>query len=159
MTGSLACDRSHGDTVTQMKNTECIKQGRHHLKPWYFSPHPEELTTLPIRYLRKFCLQYGHSLKGLQRHLTKCDLQHPPGNEIYHKGTSSFSEINGWKKKSYSQNLCLLAKGFLDHKTLYYDTDSFLFYVMTEYDCNGFHIVGYSLRKRILQKTTTWPAS
>ena len=45
--------------------------------------------------------------------------------------------------QSYSQNLCLLAKCFLDHKTLYYDTDPFLFYIMTEYDCKGFHIVGY----------------
>ena len=43
----------------------------------------------------------------------------------------------------YCQNLCLLAKLFLDHKTLYYDTDPFLFYVMTEYDAKGFHIVGY----------------
>lgn len=43
----------------------------------------------------------------------------------------------------YAQNLCLLAKLFLDHKTLYYDTDPFLFYVMTEYDSYGFHIVGY----------------
>lgn len=32
---------------------------------------------------------------------------------------------------------------FLDHKTLYYDTDPFLFYVMTDYDQFGFHIVGY----------------
>jgi len=45
--------------------------------------------------------------------------------------------------QAYSQNLCLLAKCFLDHKTLYYDTDPFLFYVMTEYDSKGFHIVGY----------------
>lgn len=45
--------------------------------------------------------------------------------------------------QTYSQNLCLLAKCFLDHKTLYYDTDPFLFYVMTEYDSKGFHIVGY----------------
>lgn len=43
----------------------------------------------------------------------------------------------------YAQNLCLLAKCFLDHKTLYYDTDPFLFYVMTELDNSGFHIVGY----------------
>ena len=30
-----------------------------------------------------------------------------------------------------------------DHKTLYYDTDPFLFYVMCEQDEYGFHIVGY----------------
>lgn len=91
-----------------------------------------------------------------------------------------------FRLQSYSQNLCLLAKCFLDHKTLYYDTDPFLFYVMTEYDCKGFHIVGYFSkvsvlpgcpqscpelgpfphthlplfsRKRNPQKTTTWPAS
>ena len=48
----------------------------------------------------------------------------------------------------YAQNLCLLAKMFLDHKTLYYDTDPFLFYVMTEYDSVGFHIVGYFSKVR-----------
>lgn len=92
---------------------------------------------------------------------TKCSLFHPPGNEIYRNETISFFEIDGRKNKvsfcllvftfsmnhlsfqAYSQNLCLLAKLFLDHKTLYYDTDPFLFYVMTEYDSYGFHIVGY----------------
>ena len=41
------------------------------------------------------------------------------------------------------QNLCLLAKLFLDHKTLYYDVDPFLFYILTEVDDRGAHIVGY----------------
>lgn len=43
----------------------------------------------------------------------------------------------------FCQNLCLLAKLFLDHKTLYYDVEPFLFYVMTEADTQGCHIVGY----------------
>uniref|UniRef100_A0A8C4DB89 Histone acetyltransferase KAT5 n=1 Tax=Dicentrarchus labrax TaxID=13489 RepID=A0A8C4DB89_DICLA len=148
MTGSLVSDRSHDDIVTRMKNIECIELGRHRLKPWYFSPYPQELTTLPILYLCEFCLKYLKSLKCLQRHLTKCNLRHPPGNEIYRKGTISFFEIDGRKNKMYSQNLCLLAKCFLDHKTLYYDTDPFLFYVMTEYDSKGFHIVGYFSKEK-----------
>ena len=41
------------------------------------------------------------------------------------------------------QNLCYLAKLFLDHKTLYYDVDPFLFYIMCEVDKSGCHIVGY----------------
>lgn len=40
---------------------------------------------------------------------------------------------------------------FLDHKTLYYDTDPFLFYVMTEYDQFGFHIVGYFSKVRMVR--------
>ena len=50
----------------------------------------------------------------------------------------------------YAQNLCLLAKLFLDHKTLYYDTDPFLFYVMCEVDSFGCHIVGYFSKVRPL---------
>ncbi|CEF67863.1 Chromo domain/shadow and MOZ/SAS-like protein domain and Acyl-CoA N-acyltransferase domain and Chromo domain-like and RNA binding activity-knot of a chromodomain-containing protein [Strongyloides ratti] len=36
----------------------------------------------------------------------------------------------------------------LDHKTLYYDTDPFLFYVMTEQDERGYHIVGYFSKEK-----------
>lgn len=60
----------------------------------------------------------------------------------------SFFEIDGRKNKTYAQNLCLLAKCFLDHKTLYYDTEPFLFYVMTEQDAKGFHIVGYFSKEK-----------
>lgn len=45
--------------------------------------------------------------------------------------------------KIYCQNLCLLAKLFLDHKTLYYDVEPFLFYVLTKNDEKGCHLVGY----------------
>lgn len=43
----------------------------------------------------------------------------------------------------YCQNLCLLAKLFLDHKTLYYDVAPFMFYVLCESDREGCHVVGY----------------
>ena len=41
----------------------------------------------------------------------------------------------------YCQNLCLLSKLFLDHKSLYYDVDPFLFYVLCERDSDGYHPV------------------
>merc|ERR1712079_884732 len=52
-------------------------------------------------------------------------------------------EICGKRYKQYCQSLCLLAKFFLDHKTLYFDVEPFLFYVMTTADSSGCHIVGY----------------
>lgn len=97
--------------------------------------------------------------------------KHPPGDEVYRKGAISVFEVDGKKNKVgkvqkavtfycltqavrleqmcrfyhqiYCQNLCLLAKLFLDHKTLYYDVEPFLFYVMTEADNTGCHLVGY----------------
>lgn len=73
----------------------------------------------------------------------KCELTHPPGEEIYRKDKISFFEVDGRVNRTYAKHLCLLAKLFLDHKTLYYDTDPFLFYVMTETKENGDHVVGY----------------
>jgi len=55
--------------------------------------------------------------------------------------------------QAYAQNLCLLAKLFLDHKTLYYDTDPFLFYILCEIDQIGYHIVGYFSKVRMLDST------
>lgn len=106
------------------------------------------MVNLTCIYICEFCLKYRKSRKCLERHLVKCNLRHPPGNEIYRKENVSFFEIDGRKNKVYAQNLCLLAKLFLDHKTLYYDTDPFLFYVMTIFDCRGFHIVGYFSKEK-----------
>ena len=131
-----------------MKNVELIELGRHRIKPWYFSPYPIELVTLPCIYICEFCLKFIKSRVCLERHLTKCNLKHPPGNEIYRKNSVSFFEIDGRKNKVYAQYLCLLAKLFLDHKTLYYDTDPFLFYVMCECDNKGCHIVGYFSKEK-----------
>ncbi|KAK3093697.1 hypothetical protein FSP39_019007 [Pinctada imbricata] len=145
-TGSMVAH--HDDIVTRMKNIEMIELGRYRIKPWYFSPYPQELTSTPIVYICEFCLKYVKSTKCLERHLAKCLLRHPPGNEIYRKTNISFFEIDGRKNKAYAQNLCLLAKMFLDHKTLYYDTDPFLFYVMCELDTFGYHIVGYFSKEK-----------
>lgn len=70
--------------------------------------------------------------------------RHPPGNEIYRDRESDVSvfEIDGAVEKVYCQNLCYFAKLFLDHKTLYWDVDPFLFYVVTVRDNRGFHPVG-----------------
>lgn len=44
----------------------------------------------------------------------------------------SIFEIDGAHDKVYCQCLCLVAKLFLDHKTLYFDVNPFYFYVLTK---------------------------
>lgn len=58
-------------------------------------------------------------------------------------------EVDGKTNKIYCQNLCLLSKLFLDHKTLYYDVDPFMFYVLCEVDDGGAHIVGYFSKEKV----------
>lgn len=67
----------------------------------------------------------------------------PPGNEIYRNNNLSVYEVDGNLARIYCRNLCLLAKLFIDHKTLYFDVEPFLFYVLTINDDKGVHFVGY----------------
>ena len=108
---------------------------------------------LPKLFLCEFCLKYMKSRSILDRHVSKCPWRHPPGVEIYRKDNLSVFEVDGNTNKIYCQNLCLLVKLFLDHKTLYYDVEPFLFYVLTHNDEHGCHLVGYfSKEKHCLQK-------
>ncbi|KAJ8948442.1 hypothetical protein NQ318_007965 [Aromia moschata] len=114
---------------------------------------PQEYARLPKLFLCEFCLKYTKSKAVLERHQDKCTWRHPPATEIYRCKDLSVFEVDGNVNKIYCQNLCLLAKLFLDHKTLYYDVEPFLFYVLTKNDKKGCHLVGYfSKEKHCAQK-------
>jgi histone acetyltransferase MYST1 len=142
-----ALEKEH-EEITKVKNIQTIEIGKFEVDTWYFSPYPEEFANCQKLYMCEFCLKYMKKRKTLQRHKLKCDLRHPPGNEIYRNGTLSVFEVDGKKNKIYCQNMCLMAKLFLDHKTLYYDVEPFLFYIMTECDNRGCHMVGYFSKEK-----------
>ncbi|OQR73983.1 histone acetyltransferase KAT7-like [Tropilaelaps mercedesae] len=127
---------------------QSIQLGKFLIRTWYSSPYPQEYQQLETLYLCEFCLKYMSSDVILRRHLSKCPWRHPPGDEIYRQGRLSFFEVDGENQKAYCQNLCLLAKLFLDHKTLYFDVEPFLFYCLTMYDSTGCHLVGYFSKEK-----------
>ncbi|KAI9345214.1 acyl-CoA N-acyltransferase [Obelidium mucronatum] len=134
--------------ISRVKNIDRIIMGPNEVETWYFSPYPEEFTYSDAVYICQFCLEAYGSLRPFERHRQKCTVRHPPGNEIYRKDDLSFFEIDGRKQKKYCRNLCLLSKLFLDHKTLYYDVDPFMFYIMTKNDNVGQHILGYFSKEK-----------
>ncbi|XP_068831984.1 histone acetyltransferase KAT7 isoform X4 [Capricornis sumatraensis] len=140
--------RLQGQITEGSNMIKTIAFGRYELDTWYHSPYPEEYARLGRLYMCEFCLKYMKSQTILRRHMAKCVWKHPPGDEIYRKGSISVFEVDGKKNKIYCQNLCLLAKLFLDHKTLYYDVEPFLFYVMTEADSTGCHLIGYFSKEK-----------
>lgn len=134
-----------------------IQIGDHELDIWYSSPYPEEYVKLEKLFICEFCLCYMTNSRTLSRHNSKCPHFCPPANEIYRSnhevselGLTELSvyEADGAKCKLYCQNLCLLAKLFLDHKTLYYDVEPFLFYILTRNDKQGSRIVGYFSKEK-----------
>lgn len=134
--------------VSRVRNLNRIQMGAYEIEPWYFSPYPASFTNAEIVYICEFCLSYYDSLLSFERHRHKCTLLHPPGNEIYRDDHFSFFEIDGRRQRRWCRNLCLLSKLFLDHKTLYYDVDPFLFYCMTTRDSHGCHMVGYFSKEK-----------
>uniref|UniRef100_A0A8C8RR25 Histone acetyltransferase n=1 Tax=Pelusios castaneus TaxID=367368 RepID=A0A8C8RR25_9SAUR len=141
-----------GPTDPQVRCPSVIEFGKYEIHTWYSSPYPQEYSRLPKLYLCEFCLKYMKSRTILQQHMKKCGWFHPPANEIYRKNNISVFEVDGNVSTIYCQNLCLLAKLFLDHKTLYYDVEPFLFYVLTQNDVKGCHLVGYFSKEKHCQQ-------
>lgn len=149
MVSSMSTKNSLGPNT---KSPSMIEFGKYEIKTWYSSPYPQEYAMQPKLYLCEFCLKYMKSRTILKRHRAKCNWFHPPANEIYRKDDLSMYEVDGMASKIYCQNLCLLAKLFLDHKTLYYDVEPFLFYVLTVNDRKGCHLVGYFSKEKSCQQ-------
>lgn len=165
------------EEATKVKNISRIAIGKYEMETWYFSPFPKEYASCDILYYCEFDLNYFARKEQLERYMrTRCKLFHPPGDEIYRHGEMAVYEIDSRVERVYCevrglsqgrgraehvvtglapplpctlQNLCLLAKLFLDHKTLYYDVQPFLFYVICVCDDQGAHMVGYFSKERI----------
>ena len=137
------------EEATKVRTIDEIVMGNYRCCTWYFSPFPEEYHNEKIIYFCEFCLNFYVKKDELERHLkTNCLLRHPPGNEIYRDDKISMFEVDGKTESIYCENLSYLSKLFLDHKTLAWDVDPFLFYILTEYDKYGYHFVGYFSKEK-----------
>jgi histone acetyltransferase SAS3 len=124
---------------------------------WYTAPYPEEYSRSKTLYICEHCLKYMNSPISYDRHqLKNCNFSnnHPPGLEIYRDPATRILiwEVDGRKNINYCQNLCLLAKLFLNSKTLYYDVEPFIFYILTEIDSinpSTYHFVGYFSKEKL----------
>lgn len=148
---TAALEREH-EAITKVKYIDRIQFGKYEIDAWYFSPFPDEYGQQSKLWICEYCLKYMKLESTYRHHQYSCLARHPPGQEIYHKGSISVYEVDGVDHKTYCQNLCLLGKLFLDHKTLFYDVGPFIFYVLTEVDKYGAHIVGYFSKEKESQE-------
>ncbi|KAH7821906.1 putative histone acetyltransferase MYST1 [Monocercomonoides exilis] len=134
------------------RNIDRIWLGRYEIDTWYYSPYPADVLGEEKRsemlYICEYCLTPFRVKRSLDRHMTKCKMLCPPGDEIFRQGEISMFEVDGFKQRVYCQNLSLISKLFLDHKTGPEIADIFLFYVLTEVDKQGCHFVGYFSKEK-----------
>jgi hypothetical protein len=132
---------------SEARSIEYLALGNLMIITWYNSAYPESFR-VPMLYVCKFCFCYFKCELSLTRHRQRCTLHHPPGVEIYRKGDLSFWEVDGSREPIYCQNVCLLAKLFLDHKTLHFDVEPFWFYILTEWTLDGAQMLGYFSKEK-----------
>ena len=149
--------------VTKIRNIDHITIGNYTIRTWYFAPYPHPYYKMDHLYICEQCFSYFGTQKELNDHMKELNEKCPPGREIYREGNLSVFELKGKHQKIACQCLCLLSKLFLDHKTLFYDVEGFIFYVLCECDENGAHIAAYFSRElnsnqgNILACITTLP--
>ncbi|CAI6375904.1 unnamed protein product [Macrosiphum euphorbiae] len=143
-----AFEKEH-EAITKIKYINKVQLGMYEIDTWYFSPFPEEYQKESKIWICEYCLKYCKLEKTFKYHMSQCIWRQPPGVEVYHyKGILSIWEVDSSQHKLYCQNLCLLAKLFIDHKTLFFDVEPFLFYVLCKIDKSGAHLVGYFSKEK-----------
>ncbi|KAF9985506.1 K(lysine) acetyltransferase, partial [Modicella reniformis] len=125
--------RGHDEEgVPRVRNVEWILYAGYDIATWYYSPFPEEYQDCQRLFICEYCLKYIRQVESFMSHTKTCKRKRPPGTVVYSKGVNKIYRVDGKTHKLYCQNLSLLAKLFLDNKTLYFDIHGFYFFVLTE---------------------------
>jgi len=147
------------EQITRVKNVKAVVFSSWRVEPWYWAPFPDAFHGAAL-YVCDFTLRYTPSKATMGAHATAYDgPRRPPGKRCYGPDAQGVClwEVDGVAAPLYCQNLCLLAKLFLDHKTLYYDVDPFLFYVLTDSrpdkrkgssEGTEHHVLGYFIKEK-----------
>ncbi|WRT66750.1 uncharacterized protein IL334_003713 [Kwoniella shivajii] len=78
------------------------------------------------------CFKYMRTRTGWDRHTSSCAMLQPPGRKVYQRGSYTIWEVDGAYSTLYCQNLSLFGKLFIDHKSVFFHVENFLFYVLCD---------------------------
>ncbi|OCF35056.1 hypothetical protein I316_03096 [Kwoniella heveanensis BCC8398] len=78
------------------------------------------------------CFKYMRTRSAWDRHTSGCTMLQPPGRRVYQRGSYTIWEIDGAQATLYCQNLSLFGKLFIDHKSIFFHVENFLFYVLCD---------------------------
>ena len=137
------------------RNLKNVVLGDLLFKPWYQSIYPEDLVAKDADrlYVCRWCFRYSCDNEAFAVHTQICENRTtPPGTKVYDHGGYGVWEVDGEENKLFGQNLSLFAKLFLDHKTVFFDVATFLYYILTYTDpdnMNNYHILGFFSKEKL----------
>ncbi|KAJ5468052.1 hypothetical protein N7475_005804 [Penicillium sp. IBT 31633x] len=137
------------------RNVDNVVLGDLLFKPWNQSIYPEDLVAKNTDrlYVCRWCFRYSCNGEILEEHKHACEHRTtPPGTKVYDHGGYAVWEVDGQNHKLFGQNLSLFAKLFLDHKTVFFDVATFLYYILTFTDPNdsdSYHVLGFFSKEKL----------
>ncbi|KAF8473540.1 acyl-CoA N-acyltransferase [Kalaharituber pfeilii] len=120
----------------------CVVLGDQVIQTWYSSIYPDEDASdekaekaleTELLFVCPHCMKYTMDEARALGHMRFCELAYRPlGRKLYQHDQYSIYEIDGNEHKLFCQCLSLFAKLFLETKSVCYDVDGFLFYILVE---------------------------
>ncbi|OJJ00008.1 hypothetical protein ASPVEDRAFT_127424 [Aspergillus versicolor CBS 583.65] len=152
----MAAEDPHAQSLT--RNVQHVVLGNLRFQTWYQSIYPEGLVSkdTDTLYVCRWCFRYACDIGTHASHTKFCPHRTtPPGAKVYDHGGYSVWEVDGADYKLFGQNLSLFAKLFLDHKSVFFDVVSFLYYILVFTDPNNddpnetYHILGFFSKEKL----------
>ncbi|KAL5000219.1 acyl-CoA N-acyltransferase [Aspergillus recurvatus] len=143
-----------------IRNVQHVVLGNLRFQTWYQSIYPEDIVSkdADTLYVCRWCFRYSCDIKTHASHTQLCPHRTtPPGTKVYDHAGYSVWEVDGADHKLFGQNLSLFAKLFLDHKSVFFDVVSFLYYILVFTDTNSanndpnktYHILGFFSKEKL----------
>ncbi|PLB53088.1 acyl-CoA N-acyltransferase [Aspergillus steynii IBT 23096] len=145
---------SHAKSPAVTRNVKHVVLGDLLFQTWYQSIYPEDLVSKDTDrlYVCRWCFRYSCDADAYANHTRAClHRTTPPGSKVYDHGGYSVWEVDGEYNKLYAQNLSLFAKLFLDHKSVFFDVFSFLYYLLvyTNPEDSSYHVLGFFSKEKL----------
>ncbi|CAE6480511.1 unnamed protein product [Rhizoctonia solani] len=156
-------------TLTAQRNFDRVCFDQWSIKTWYYSPYPSFEDDTDTHTRPRATPEGPTTAAQGSAHPTAqstADGTTPAANHTTAAAESAASsdstlwvcdrcfkymrEANAWElHKLYCQNLSLFGKLFIDVKTLFFDTEHFMFYILTDADAHRDHFLAYFSQEKI----------
>lgn len=114
---NLSPSKNSSSTIMLLLNNPSIEI--EDKKPW-----------IDVLYVCPFCFKFTDKKIEWEQHLNCCRFRNNlPGKVMYNDGQLIIRKVKGRDHELFCQCMCLMAKFFLDNKSIFYDLDYFDFYV------------------------------
>ena len=99
------------------------------INPCFFEIRDKE-PWIDTLFVCPFCFKYTDIQMEWEHHMNCCKFKfNLPGKVMYNDGQLIVRKVKGVDQKLFCQCMCLMAKFFLDNKSVFYDLDYFDFYI------------------------------